>query len=299
MSTPDKNRFWLAVFLAIAAIIGFDIMGIMVRLLSNRGYSAAELSAYRNVLGILPSLILMGWLGELKFSLKAYQIVRWKSALFRGVLVAVAQLCFYTALGRMELATISALAQTNGLFVVILSVIILRERVGIWRIMAVAIGFIGVLWVLRPGSESFSPTALLPIGAAFCYGASIVMVRLFDQSVSNGLLYLYSSVASIIGAFLMVPFMGGFSPIASAADIGLIFLLSMAGGVAVLLLMLSYRMAEASMLAPFSYFGILTAFAFGYILFDEAPVDTLFPGVILIVGAGVIIIWRERNSAPK
>ena len=78
MSTPDKNRFWLAVFLAIAAIIGFDIMGIMVRLLSNRGYSAAELSAYRNVLGILPSLILMGWLGELKFSVKAYQIVRWK-----------------------------------------------------------------------------------------------------------------------------------------------------------------------------------------------------------------------------
>lgn len=299
MSKADPNRFWLAVALAVAAIIGFDIMGIMVRLLSQQGYNAAELSAYRNVLGVIPSLILMAWLGELKLSVRAYKIKRWKTALFRGVLVATAQLCFYTALSRLELATISALAQTNSLFVVVLSVLILGERVGIWRISAVLIGFIGVLWVLRPGTDSFSAVALLPVAAAFFYGASIVTVRLFDSSVSSALLYLYSSVAAIIGAFLIVPFMGGFSAIERSIDVLMIVAMSLSGGVAVLLLMLSYRMAEASLLAPFSYFGILTAFGFGYVLFGEAPLDTLFPGVVLIVGAGVIIIWREGNSKPS
>ena len=185
------------------------------------------------------------------------------------------------------------------MFVVLISILLLGERVGLWRLLALAIGFAGVIWILRPGSEAFAPAALLPIIAAFCYGFTIVSVRLFDIGVSNALLYVYSSIASTAGAVLLALGTGGFSPLASAADFGLILVMALAGGVAVLLMMFAYRMAAPSLLAPFGYFGIVTAFAFGWLIFGEAPVDKLFPGVILIVAAGGLIVWREQFVRAK
>jgi drug/metabolite transporter (DMT)-like permease len=296
---PEQPRTALAICMALAALIGFDVMAIMVRVLSARGYSAPELAAYRNLLGVLPSLIVMAWMGELRDLRRTVVISRWKLALFRGMIVAVAQMCFYTALGLLELATISALAQTNAMFVVLISILMLGERVGLWRIVALVVGFAGVIWILRPGTEVFDPAALLPIVAAFCYGFTIVSVRLFDVGVSNALLYLYSSVASAAGGILLALGTGGFSPIGSLADVGLVLIMAMAGGIAVLLLMFAYRMAAPSLLAPFSYLGILTAFSFGWLIFGEAPVDKLFPGVLLIVAAGGMIIWREQIVQAK
>lgn len=285
--------------MTLAAIIGFDIMGILVRVLTARGYGAAELSAYRNVLGILPSLIVLAWMRELKFTRAALSVPRPKLALFRGLTVAIAQLSFYTALGLLELATISALAQTNALFVVILSVVMFGERVGPWRIFALVLGFAGAILILRPGSDAFSPVALLPICAAFCYGFSIVSVRFFDSSISSPLLYLWSSAASAVGGLALALATGGFTHVPLGQDLFLVFALSMAGGIAVLLLMFAYRIAAPSILAPFSFVSILTAFGFGWLIFGEAPIDTLFPGVLLIVGAGAVVIWREQFVLTK
>lgn len=297
MSHSDSPKTGLAILVVLTAIIGFDIMAIMVRLLSARGYTAVELSAYRNFLGMAPSFMLMAWMGELSWNWRDYRITRWKLALMRGFLVTGAQLCYYTALSVLELATISALAQTSALFVVVLSVVLLREKVGPWRIAALAIGFAGVIWVLRPGTEAFSVHALLPILAAFGYSTSIITVRYFDKSVSNALLYIYSSIVAILGSVVLALLTTGFSPIASGLDMVLILAMSLAGGVAVLLLMIAYRMAMPSLLAPFFYLGILTAFGFGWIIFDEAPIDTLFPGALLIAGAGFLIVWRENRDA--
>ncbi len=300
MWMPEKRRILLAIAMTLAAIVGFDIMGILVRILTTEyGYGAAELSAYRNVLGILPSLIALAWMGELRFTREALSVPRPKLALVRGLAVATAQLCFYTALGLMELATISALAQTNAMFVVLLSVLMFREKVGPWRIFALVLGFAGAVWVLRPGTDAFSLVALLPICAAFCYGFSVVSVRFFDSSVSSALLYLWSSAASVVGGVVLALSTTGFSHVPMGYELLLIFALSMAGGTAVLLLMFAYRIAAPSILAPFSYVGILTAFTFGWLFFGEAPVDTLFPGVLLIVGAGAVIIWREQFVKAK
>jgi drug/metabolite transporter (DMT)-like permease len=180
--------------------------------------------------------------------------------------------------------------------VVLLSILVLGERVGLWRWGAVMIGFAGAMLILRPGTEAFQPAALLPIAASACYGLSMVTVRLFDKSVSNALLYLYSAMSSALGAIMLAAFTTEFHPVASLADAGLILLMSLIGGTAVLFLMLAYRLASPSMLAPFGYFGILTAFGFGYVVFGENPAQTLFPGVLLIVGAGIVILWRERPA---
>jgi len=171
-----------------------------------------------------------------------------------------------------------------------------REQVGFWRWGAVIIGFIGAVWIVRPGTDVFSWIALLPIGAAFCYAFAVVSLRSFDRSISNSILYLYSAFSAAIGAIFFALFTNSFSPILSITDGALILSMSICGGFGVIFLMIAYRQADATVLAPFSYFGILTAFFFGWVLFGEFPVDKLFPGVILIIGSGLVILWREQRA---
>ena len=284
-----------AILVCLLAYLCFDLMSVHVRILSVR-YSPQELSVYRNVLGVLPSILLLIYTRELSFDIKDYKIKKWKLAFGRGLLVALAQLLFYTALADLELATVSALGQTNAIFIVLIAVIFYGEKVGAWRWSAVIIGFGGAVWIMQPGSNMFTWTAALPIGAAFCYAASMVTLRSFDVSISSAIIYLYSSVAAALGAILLATGTTDFSPIQSMSDALLIFSMSLCGGFGVVFLMYAFRQAPASVLAPFSYFGILTAFGLGWIVFDELPLDKLFPGVILIVLSGLTILWREERN---
>jgi len=284
-----------AILVCLLAYFCFDLMSVHVRILSAR-YSPQELSVYRNVLGVLPSILLLIYTRELSFDIKDYKIEKWKLAFGRGLLVALAQLLFYTALADLELATVSALGQTNAIFIVLIAVIFYREKVGLWRWSAVIIGFGGAVWIMQPGSNMFTWTAALPIGAAFCYAASMVTLRSFDVSISSAIIYLYSSIAAALGAILLATGTTDFSPIQSMSDALLILSMSLCGGFGVVFLMYAFRQAPASVLAPFSYFGILTAFGLGWIVFDELPLDKLFPGVILIILSGLTILWREERN---
>ena len=284
-----------AILVCLLAYLCFDLMSVHVRILSVR-YSPQELSVYRNVLGVLPSILLLIYTRELSFDIKDYKIKKWKLAFGRGLLVALAQLLFYTALADLELATVSALGQTNAIFIVLIAVIFYGEKVGAWRWSAVIIGFGGAVWIMQPGSNMFTWTAALPIGAAFCYAASMVTLRSFDVSISSAIIYLYSSVAAALGAILLATGTTDFSPIQSMSDALLIFSMSLCGGFGVVFIMYAFRQAPASVLAPFSYFGILTAFGLGWIVFDELPLDKLFPGVILIILSGLTILWREERN---
>ena len=293
MSNTSNTQVLRAIFILILAVLSFDVMAICVRLLQP-AYSAAELSAYRNVLGVIPSLIVMSYMGQLQFKRSALRLPQWRLALLRGCFIAVAQLSFYGALGLMELATVSALAQTNGLFVVLLSIAVLGEKVGKWRWGALMLGFAGAMLILKPGSDAFSVQALLPIVAALFYGLSMVTIQLFDKESPNALIYLYASTASALASILFVFFFEGFSPLPDLRDAAVIFVMSIAGGCGVLLMMLAYRSAPPSALAPFQYFSILSAFFFGWAIFGELPIEDLFPGTLFIIGAGAIIIWREN-----
>lgn len=284
-----------AILVCLLAYLCFDLMSVHVRILS-ASYSPQELSVYRNVLGVLPSILLLMYTRELSFDIKDYKIKKWKLAFGRGLLVALAQLLFYTALADLELATVSALGQTNAIFIVLIAIIFYGEKVGAWRWSAVIIGFGGAVWIMQPGSNMFTWTAALPIGAAFCYAASMVTLRSFDVSISSAIIYLYSSIAAALGAILLATGTTDFSPIQSMSDALLILSMSLCGGFGVVFLMYAFRQAPASVLAPFSYFGILTAFGLGWIVFDELPLDKLFPGVILIILSGLTILWREERN---
>ena len=291
---PDHGPVLRAILISLVALVLFDLMGLIIKHLSAR-YSAAELSAYRNIFGIIPSAIALWasarWHQEGR-RLRVRQTVLLCS---RGLIVAVAQFLFYLSLGRIAFATASTITYSGALFTTVFAAILLSERVGVVRWGAVIMGFAGVLMVMGLGRDAFSLDALLPLGAAILYSLTGTTARLVDSDVPSALVNLYSAVFAIIGSVLLAFFLGGFSPIDSTGDMLWLIAMGGFGGCAVLLIVVSYRMTEQSNLAPFSYFGIPIAFVLGWIFFDEAPVNDLFPGALLIIAGGLLIIWRQRR----
>ena len=271
-------------------------MGLVIKLLSDR-YSAAELSAWRNIFGLIPSLIALYYSRAWHAAGRPIVIRQWRLAIARGLIVTLAQLCFYLSLGAMAFATASTITYANALFMTALAVPLLGERVGWLRWSAVLVGFAGVILVMQPGSDAFTTVSLLPLGSAVFYALVGVTARLFDPDVPSPILSFYSSISAVAGSVVMALMWGGFTPIASWSDLGWIMAMGGFGGTAVLFLVVSYRMTEQSNLAPFSYFGIPLAFVLGWLFFGEAPWDTLFPGALLIAAGGLLIVWREQRIA--
>ncbi|XDA98508.1 DMT family transporter [Sulfitobacter sp. LCG007] len=290
------SRTSLAILLSLIALCLFDFMGLVIKHLSP-DYSAAELSAYRNLTGLIPALIALWSSRQWHKDGRRWKIRQWGLAGMRGVILTLAQFSFYLSLGLMSFATASTITYANALVMTALAVPILGEKVGRVRWFAVIVGFVGVIMIVGPGRDSFSPLALLPLAAAFFYALSAVTTRLMDEDVPTGLINLYSAGVAATGAFGLAMLTGGFSQIAHGTDLLWILAMGGFGGTAVLFLIAAYRLTEQSNLAPFSYFGIPIAFVLGWIFYDEAPWAELFPGAILIAAGGLLIVWRERRLA--
>lgn len=289
-----SDRTFTAVLLLLCALTLFDAMGLIIKHLSPR-YGAAELSAYRNTFGLIPSLIVLYSSSDWHAKGRLWKLRQWRLALARGAILTFAQFSFYLSLGLLTFATASTITYANSLFAVAMATVLLSEKVGWIRWGAVVLGFIGVIWIVRPGSDTFSAAALLPLGAAVCYALVGVTARMMDGDAPTPLINLYSSIVALVGAVILALVTGGFTPLDRPSDIWWLIAMGGFGGSAVLLLIMSYRMAEQSNLAPFNYFGIPLAFLLGWVFFDEAPWDELFPGAVLILASGLLIVWRERR----
>jgi len=288
------DRTLTAVLFLLCALTLFDGMGLIIKHLSSR-YSAAELSTWRNTFGLIPSLVVLYASRDWHAKGRIWKLRQWRMALSRGLILTVAQFSFYLSLGFLTFATASTITYANSLFAVALAVPLLDEKVGWMRWSAVLVGFVGVVWIVRPGGDAFTPAALLPLGAAACYALVGVTARMLDDDVPTPLINLYSSVVALGGAVVLTLLTGGFTPIQYTSDMLLIIAMGGFGGTAVLLLIMAYRRAEQSNLAPFNYFGIPLAFVLGWVFFDEAPWGELFPGALLILVSGLLIVWRERQ----
>ncbi len=288
------NRTTLAIILSLVALTLFDAMGLIIKRLSG-DYGAAELSAYRNLFGLVPAIIALWWSADWHAAGRRLKIRQWKLALFRGFVLIFAQFFFYLSLGLLEFATAATISYSNALFMVAFAVPLLGEKVGWARWSAVLIGFVGVVIVMGLGRDTFTFAALLPAAAGACYALTGVTARMMDEDLPTALINLYSSGVAAIGAIGLAALTTGFSPLAQTSDLWWIFAMGGFGGCAVLLLITSFRMTEQSNLAPFSYFGIPIAFVLGWMFYDEAPWSDLFPGALLIVAGGLLIIWRERR----
>ncbi len=295
MTGQDRaDHFLHAILVMLAGIILLDLGALIIKHLSG-AYGAAELSAYRNLFGMVPSLTLLWFSARWQAGGRRLRIRQWPLAWLRGGLTALAQFLFYLSLARLEFATAATIAFSEALFITAIAVPLLGERVGAFRWSAVVVGFVGVVMVMGPGSDAFSLDALLPLGAAILYALVSVTARLIDDDVPTPLMNLYSNVAAAAGAIALTLATGGFTPVASGMDFLWIVTMGTLGGSGLLCFILSFRMTEPSNLAPFNYLGIPFAFILGWLFFGEAPVGRLFPGVLLIVAGGLLIVWREKR----
>ncbi len=290
----STGSFARAVLFILLAIFLFDLQGVIIKFLGDR-YPVQQLASLRNVFGLIPSLLVLWLSAEWHAGGRRLGIRQWRLALTRGLFVAAAQFCFYLAITKMELATATTLAFIGPVLITLLTIPILGHRFGAWRWFAVVVGFAGVLLIMAPGGELFTPYSLLPLGAAFGYSTSTVCVRLIDDAVPTALINMYASVGALLGSTTLMAATSGWVGVESADDWLLLIAMGVVGGFAVLSMISAYRLTAPAKLSPFEYFGIPFAFVLGWIFFDEAPFERLIPGVFLIVAGGLVIAWRERR----
>ncbi len=304
-TTTDANwrAFLVSVAFLLAGIVLLDFMGAVAKHLVER-YPAQQISVARNLFGLLPTFAILLWEARGRIGLHSIRLRQWRLGLARGLMVAVAQLALYGAYRHLELATVAVIAYSGPLFITMLAIPWLGERVGVWRWSAVLGGFAGVVLVIGPGTEVFTWFSILPAVAAFFYSNAMVLIRKFDASASHAAINLYSQMGALAGSSILLLttaeiVLPGGSAAEVFADLGFALLLGGFGGFGVYLLTLAFRRTPVSLLAPFEYFGVLSALAIGWIVFGEWPVQRIFPGVLFIVGAGLVIILRERRVSRR
>lgn len=224
----------------------------------------------------------------------------------RAAIMFVSYTAYYMAFPALPLADAVALYFTVPLFVTALAGPVLGERAG-WKVWAaVALGFVGVLVMLRPGSGLFEPAALLSLVAAAMYGTSMLMARRLGGSQTASVMSFYQNGVFLVGAAVTAVLLQGLG-IAQAAHPSLSFLVrpwlmpslqdglliascGVIAAVGMMFLTTAYRIARASLVTPFEYSGVLWAPLWGFLFFAEVPRATTVAGAVLIVGAGLIAL---------
>lgn len=207
---------------------------------------------------------------------------------------------FFASLAHIGLAEATALADLNPIFITLGAALFLGERLGPHRIAGVGAAMIGALIIIRPGADVFTPAALLPLGCAVCYAANGLLTRAVGARES---LWTAMILTSAIGTAIMtalLPFV--WVPVA-AADIPRLIAIGALGTLSQVCLIRAFSLAEASAVAPFSYFGIVLATIWGVLFFGEWPDGVTVLGMLVVVAAGLYVWHREtgpaRTGAPR
>jgi drug/metabolite transporter (DMT)-like permease len=203
---------------------------------------------------------------------------------------------FFLALGHIGLAEATALSDVSPVLITLGAALFLGERLGPRRILGVAAALAGALIILRPGFGVFTPWALLPLFGACCYAANALITRWTGPRESVWTPMLYGAIFGTLLASLPLPAL--WVPLA-AADLPLFAAVGVLGTAAQLCLIRSFTLAEASVVAPFSYLGIVMAAAWGLLFFGEWPDAFDALGALVIVLAGLYVWHRESLAARE
>ena len=206
---------------------------------------------------------------------------------FSGLIALVA---IFIALRSLPLATVVSISFAAPIFTTIFSIFLLHEKVGMYRWLAVIIGFIGILVITEPGISSLNIYYIFPI--IFCLGLSYVAITIRQLSTSEPvwLISFYFSLSITLLSFFTIP-SGWVMP--DLKDFLILSMIGIFGGVANLWLGQSYKYSEVSLVTPLKYLALLFAIIFGYLIWNEIPtIKTLF-GALLVIVSTMIIFRRE------
>ncbi|MGB3148203.1 MAG: DMT family transporter, partial [Paracoccaceae bacterium] len=230
--------------------------------------------------------------------------------ILRGIIMCGAYFCYYLALAALPMATTAALYFSSPLFITLLSVLVLKENVGPRRWAAVAVGFCGVVVMLRPGTELFDWARVLAVSSGLFYGLSMVSARSLGARHSAAALAFYGNAVFLVIALLLTLVFGSgsfdhsshksleflmrgwVSP--SWNDLGVMMACGVIAAVGLTLLTQAYRVTEANVVAPFEYSALIWSVIFGWIFWRDWPDTVAWLGISLIVGAGLYVLYREN-----
>jgi drug/metabolite transporter (DMT)-like permease len=211
--------------------------------------------------------------------------------LMRGVALLSSSLLFISGLRFLPIAEASATGFVSPLFVTALSIVFLGERVGVRRWIATALGLIGVLIILRPGTGAFHAAAFFPIVSALAWACTLIMTRMMSGREHALTTMTWSSIAGVCILSALLPF-AWVAP--SWHDILFGVLIGVASTAGQWIVVLAFRYADASVLAPFSYTQLLWVSILGFVIFGELPDILTVTGAVFIVGSGLYTAHRER-----
>lgn len=211
--------------------------------------------------------------------------------LMRGATLLGSSLFFISGLRFLPIAEASATGFVAPLFVTALSIVFLGERVGLRRWIATGVGLIGVLIILRPGSGAFHPAAFFPLVSAFAWACTLIMTRMMSGKERAATTMTYSSIAGVCILSALVPAVW-VAP--SWHDILFGVFIGVASTAGQWIVVLAFRYADASVLAPFSYTQLVWVSLLGFLVFGELPDTWTVLGAAFIVASGLYTAHRER-----
>jgi drug/metabolite transporter (DMT)-like permease len=211
--------------------------------------------------------------------------------LLRGVALLSSSLLFICGLRFLPIAEASATGFVSPLFVTALSIIFLSESVGLRRWLATAVGLIGVLIILRPGTGAFHPAVFFPIASALAWACTLIMTRMMSGRERVVTTMVYSSISGVCILTALAPLVW-VAP--SWHDILFGLLIGVASTAGQWIVVLAFRYADASVLAPFSYTQLLWVSILGFVIFGEIPDIWTVIGAAFIVASGLYTAHRER-----
>jgi drug/metabolite transporter (DMT)-like permease len=211
--------------------------------------------------------------------------------LMRGFTVLASSLFFISGLRFLPIAEASATGFVAPLFVTALSIVFLSEKVGLRRWIATAVGLVGVIIILRPGFGAFHSAAIFPIVSALAWACTLIMTRMMSGTERAVTVMAYSSIVGVCILTAMVPFVW-VAP--SWHDILFGIFIGVASTAGQWIVVLAFRYADASVLAPFSYMQLLWVSVLGFMVFGELPDVWTVTGAAFIVASGLYTAHRER-----
>lgn len=288
--TPQHNlRGMLFMLLGVSFLSSMDSV---VKALLNLGVPVIEIMAIR---GWIITCVLLASL-PLQGGWKVLTTSRIKLHLARTMIGFFAPLCFFISLKYLPLADTTAIFFCTTFFMTAGSVFVLGEQVGIHRWSAVVFGFIGILIVSSPGTESFHPASILAVTAGAAYAGMVLSGRLLTRTDSPFKLVFYFNAFNTLIATALLPLVWS-AP--SAEVILLMFFVSALALAGYFCLTHAILIAPIGALAPIEYIALVWATVLGYLFWQEIPSTSAWFGMGIIILAGLYIMWRESHTSVQ
>jgi len=250
-------------------------------------YPTTQIMFFRCAVALLPIIVIV----HLRGGPVILQTANRGLHLLRSLLGIGAMGFAFYAFSLMPLAEAVSIMHTAPLFMTALSVVILREKVGLRRWTAVCLGFAGMLLVVRPGSDMLASGSLYMLVAAMLIGCTTIIIRHLGRIDDPVCITFYFTVSGVAVSLLGMLLQGWRAP--PPADLGLLCLVGLFGGLAQYLMTLGYRHLAVAILAPLRYLTIVFGGVIGYLVWGDIPDPVSLVGIAVIVASGLYTLHRE------